>query len=68
VPIVPVAIVGGRAAMTRGSRLIRPVTVDVRVGEPIETTGMTLDDRDRLVALARRQIEDMLRAAGDGRE
>jgi 1-acyl-sn-glycerol-3-phosphate acyltransferase len=68
VPIVPVAIVGGRAAMTRGSRLIRPVTVDVRVGEPIETTGMTLDDRDRLIALARRQIEDMLRAAGDGRE
>jgi hypothetical protein len=41
--------------------------VDVRVGEPIETTGMTLDDRDRLIALVRRQIEDMLRAAGDGR-
>ena len=53
VPIVPVAIIGGRAAMTKGSRLIRPVTVDVRVGEPIETTGMTLDDRDRLIALAR---------------
>jgi 1-acyl-sn-glycerol-3-phosphate acyltransferase len=63
VPIVPVAIVGGRAAMTRGSRLIRPVTVDVRVGEPIETTGMTLDDRDRLIVLARRQIEGMLQAA-----
>jgi 1-acyl-sn-glycerol-3-phosphate acyltransferase len=62
VPIVPVAIIGGRAAMTRGSRLIRPVTVDVRVGEPIETTGMTLDDRDRLIALARTQIEEMLLA------
>jgi hypothetical protein len=48
--------------MTKGSRLIRPVTVAVRVGEPIETTGMTLDGRDRLIALARRQIEEMLRA------
>jgi 1-acyl-sn-glycerol-3-phosphate acyltransferase len=64
VPIVPVAILGGRAAMTRGSRLIRPVTVDVRVGEPIDTTGMTLDDRDRLIALARTQIEGMLGTAG----
>ena len=62
VPIVPVAIIGGRAAMTKGSRLIRPVTVDVRAGEPIETTGMTLDDRDHLIAMARTQIEEMLLA------
>jgi 1-acyl-sn-glycerol-3-phosphate acyltransferase len=68
VPVVPVAIVGGRAAMTRGSRLIRPVAVDVRVGEPIETAGMTLDDRDRLIGLARAQIEEMLRVSRDGRE
>jgi 1-acyl-sn-glycerol-3-phosphate acyltransferase len=60
VPIVPVAIIGGRAAMTRGSRLIRPVTVTVRVGEPIDTAGMTLDDRDRLIGLTRTQIEGML--------
>jgi 1-acyl-sn-glycerol-3-phosphate acyltransferase len=60
VPLVPVAIVGGRAAMTKGSRLIRPVRVDVRVGVPIETTGMTLDDRDRLIVIARKQIEDLL--------
>jgi 1-acyl-sn-glycerol-3-phosphate acyltransferase len=64
VPLVPVAIRGGTAAMVRGSRLIRPVAVDVFVGTPIETAGMTLDDRDRLIALARRQIEDMLRSAG----
>ena len=38
-PIVPVAIQGGRAAMQRGSWLIRPVTVSIRVGEPIETAG-----------------------------
>jgi 1-acyl-sn-glycerol-3-phosphate acyltransferase len=58
VPIVPVGILGSRA----GSRLIHPVRVDVRVGVPIETTGMTLDDRDRLIALARRQIEELIAA------
>jgi 1-acyl-sn-glycerol-3-phosphate acyltransferase len=64
VPLVPIAILGGTAAMTKGSRLIRPVMVDVRVGEPIDTAGMTLDDRDRLIAMARRQIEDMMDGAG----
>lgn len=64
VPIVPVAVEGGRAAMAKGSAVIRPVLVTVRIGQPIETTGLTLDDRDELVARARAQIEDMLRAPG----
>jgi 1-acyl-sn-glycerol-3-phosphate acyltransferase len=59
-PVVPVAIQGGRAAMARGSRVIRPVTVRVKVGEPIETSGMTLDDRDSLARLARVRIEELL--------
>ena len=49
-PIVPVAIQGGRAAMRRGSSIIRPATVSIRVGEPIETAGLALDDRDALIA------------------
>ncbi len=60
VPVVPVAIEGARAAMVRGSRLVRPVSVRVTIGEPIETTGMTIDDRDRLIGMARGQIESML--------
>jgi 1-acyl-sn-glycerol-3-phosphate acyltransferase len=63
-PIVPVAIRGGRAAMVKGSRLIRPVRVDVRIGTPIETAGMTIDDRDRLIDAARGQIEDLIAAPG----
>ena len=59
-PIVPVAIDGGRAAMRRGSRLVWPATVTVKIGEPIETRGMTLDDRDRLIALVRERIQGML--------
>jgi 1-acyl-sn-glycerol-3-phosphate acyltransferase len=59
-PVVPIAIVGARAAMRKGSPVIWPVTVTVRLGAPIETTGMTLEDRDRLIAAARTRIEEML--------
>jgi 1-acyl-sn-glycerol-3-phosphate acyltransferase len=60
-PIVPVAIRGGREAMRRGSRIVRPVTVNIRVGEPIETAGMTLEDRDRLIEAVRLAIKSLLR-------
>jgi 1-acyl-sn-glycerol-3-phosphate acyltransferase len=59
-PIVPVAIEGGRAAMHRGSRLVRPVTVTIRVGHAIETAGLTLDDRDALILRVRRAIAGLL--------
>ena len=59
-PIVPVAIKGARNAMRKGSFVIRPVTVTVRFGEPVETVGMTLDDRDRVSQRARASIQTML--------
>lgn len=59
-PIVPVAIRGGREAMHKGSWLIRPVVIDIVVGEPVETKGMTADDRDRLIAIIRERIEGLL--------
>jgi 1-acyl-sn-glycerol-3-phosphate acyltransferase len=59
-PIVPVAISGGRDAMQRGSRIIRPVTVSIRVGAPIETGGMQTADRDRLIATVRARIDALL--------
>ncbi|MGH9203170.1 MAG: lysophospholipid acyltransferase family protein, partial [Vicinamibacterales bacterium] len=59
-PIVPVAISGGRASMRRGSAIIHPVMVDVRIGDPIETAGMTIDDRDTLITTVRHRIQAML--------
>jgi 1-acyl-sn-glycerol-3-phosphate acyltransferase len=56
VPIVPVGVHGGRAAMQKGSAFIRPVTVEVRIGVPIPTAGLTLDDRDALIARVRREV------------
>jgi 1-acyl-sn-glycerol-3-phosphate acyltransferase len=59
-PIVPVAIKGARDALRKGSLVIRPVTVTVRFGEPVETAGLTLDDRDGVIRQVRLQIEALL--------
>ena len=61
-PIVPIAIRGGRAAMQRGSWLIRPAIIEIQVGAPVETQGMSADDRDALIRTVRAQIEALLRA------
>ena len=59
-PIVPVAISGGRDAMRRGSAIIRPVTLSIRVGQPIETASLNLDDRAELIAKVRERIAALL--------
>jgi hypothetical protein len=51
---------GGREAMRKGSVIMRPVTVSIRVGAPVETTGMKIDDRDRLIGIVRERIETLL--------
>ncbi len=60
VPIVPVAIQGARAAMQKGSAIVRPVSVSIRVGEPLETFGVTLADRDAVIAQTRERIAALL--------
>jgi 1-acyl-sn-glycerol-3-phosphate acyltransferase len=58
-PIVPVAVHGGRSSMQKGSWFVRPVMVDVRIGEPVETKGMSLDERDDLIEIVRARIEKL---------
>ena len=59
-PIVPVAITGGRDAMRKGSAFVRPVHVSVRIGRPVETAGLSLDDRDDLVERVRAEVQKLL--------
>ena len=59
-PIVPVAVQGGRAAMRKGSAIVHPVRVSVRIGEPIPTVGLTVDDRDVLIERVRMAIDALL--------
>jgi 1-acyl-sn-glycerol-3-phosphate acyltransferase len=59
-PIVPVAILGARDAMRKGSYVIQPVTVRVRFGRPVETTGLTVAERDELASRVRGKVEELL--------
>ena len=60
-PIVPVAISGGRDAMRKGSWFVRPVLCRIRIGEPVETAGMSVDDRDAAIEIVRARIEELLK-------
>ena len=60
VPIVPVAVHGGRDAMRKGSAFVQPVMVSVNVGPPIPTAGLTMADRDALIARVRTNIQALL--------
>jgi 1-acyl-sn-glycerol-3-phosphate acyltransferase len=62
VPIVPVAISGARDAMKKGSPIIRPATVRLRVGAPIETRGLDEARRDELVHSVRAEVQRLLSA------
>lgn len=59
-PVVPVAIAGARNAMKKGSPWIRPVTVSVRLGPPVETAGLTIEDRDLAVTSVRNAVARLL--------
>ena len=56
VPIVPVTIQGTREVLPMGSAVIRPGKVRLRIGDPIPTAGLKLQDRARLTSLIRERI------------
>ena len=53
VPVVPVAIIGAGEVLPPSGFRVRPGGILVRFGAPIETTGMTPQDRNVLAQLAR---------------
>jgi len=59
-PVVPIAIIGARDAMRKGSPWIYPVRVSVRIGPPVETAGLTVDERDQVVQRVRDRVASLL--------
>lgn len=59
-PVVPIAVTGAARAMRKGSPLIRPVTIRVRIGSPIEPAGEGPAARRALIRQVRQSIETML--------
>jgi 1-acyl-sn-glycerol-3-phosphate acyltransferase len=60
VPIVPLALRGGRGISRRGDWRIRPGREEVLIGAPIPTSGLTVKDAGELAGRARQTIIDML--------
>ena len=46
--------------MSKGSLGMRPVTVDVRIGKPVELNGEDLAQRDHLMLETRSRVEGLL--------
>ena len=62
VPILPIVVAGTRDAMAKGTFRFQRARARVKVLEPIDTTGLTLDDVGALRDRARAVIDDGRRA------
>jgi 1-acyl-sn-glycerol-3-phosphate acyltransferase len=60
VPAVPIGLINTRSVLPMHSGLIRPGTVRIVVGDPIETTGMKLQDRGRLNEMLQDRVAEMI--------
>jgi len=59
VPVVPVGLVNVRAILPMHSLLLRPGSVEIHIGDPIETAGMTLHDRGRLNEILQERVAEL---------
>jgi 1-acyl-sn-glycerol-3-phosphate acyltransferase len=60
-PVVPVVVYGAREVMGKGSFTVRSATVHVHLLEPVQTAGMSYDDRHELMRVVSRRMADLLR-------
>jgi 1-acyl-sn-glycerol-3-phosphate acyltransferase len=63
VDIVPVALVGTYDLLPMDTYHIKPRPLEMRVGEPISTAGLTLRDMDTLSIKVQQELEDLYNAA-----
>jgi 1-acyl-sn-glycerol-3-phosphate acyltransferase len=61
VPVVPMAIRGGRAVSRRGEWKIRPGRIEIEFAPPVPTAGLGVKDADALAGRCRDAVIRMLR-------
>jgi 1-acyl-sn-glycerol-3-phosphate acyltransferase len=64
VPIVPITIEGARELMPPGTLRIKPGRLKLTFLDPVETTGLTANDRQALMDLVRGRMEATLASSG----
>ncbi len=65
VDVVPAALVGTREALPMDTFHIMPRPVELAVGDPIPTTGLTPRDMDALAARVQKAVEDLYYARAE---
>jgi len=60
VPIVPLALMGGKHVLPYGGGIVKPGKIVMRVLPPIETSGLSLKDRGQLTARVRSLLVEQL--------
>jgi 1-acyl-sn-glycerol-3-phosphate acyltransferase len=60
VPLVPAAIAGTHEILPKGKLAIRPKPAALVIGEPIDTTGRTHDERQEITERAHAAVEKLL--------
>lgn len=59
-PAVPIGLINTRHILPMGSAAVRGGKIEVRVGDPIETKGMTIHDRGKLNQLLQDSVAAMV--------
>jgi 1-acyl-sn-glycerol-3-phosphate acyltransferase len=59
IPIVPVGLVNTRGVLPMHSALLRPGKIEVHIGDPIDTAGMTPRDRSRLNQMLYEKVAEL---------
>ena len=57
-PVVPISISGSRAILAPHSLDVRRGTIDVVIGDPIETTGYSMETKEELIARVRAAVQE----------
>ncbi|MEE8342150.1 MAG: lysophospholipid acyltransferase family protein [Candidatus Neomarinimicrobiota bacterium] len=58
-PVVPMALCGTSAVAIKGARKLTSASVELRIGKPIETNGMTYKDRNELTDKVYKAVVDL---------
>ncbi len=59
VPVVPIGLVNTRRILPMHSKLVRSGTIELHVGDPIETAGMRSQDRGRLNEILQERVAEL---------
>lgn len=60
VPVVPVGVMGTVSILPAGSAYIRPGTIRIRIGPPLDTAALTVRDRSAFTARMREAVGELI--------